>query len=191
MEAEEESPHYVAAPSTNDSGGAAGEPKRTSSRNWGQHWQDLDRDYFRPVSAADIENLRTQVWWLDGGCWMGARKSACMACAMGLDRLPPHTQLQSVEQMMVESEASSLFKTLDASSSSVEGQIASAKAQQHGAREEEQGLLPRSQEEAEEEDASSVRSHPATRPQSQCPHSDSSASTSSCSVSDKENKAKR
>jgi hypothetical protein len=61
MEAEEESPHYVAAPSTNDSGGAAGEPKRTSSRNWGQHWQDLDRDYFRPVSAADIENLRTQV----------------------------------------------------------------------------------------------------------------------------------
>jgi hypothetical protein len=93
--------------------------------------------------------------------------------------------------MMVESEASSLFKTLDASSSSVEGQIANAKAQQHGAREEEQGLLPRSQEEAEEEDASSVRSHPATRPQSQCPHSDSSASTSSCSVSDKENKAKR
>lgn len=79
----------MAAPSTNDSGGAAGEPKRTSSRNWGQHWQDLDRDYFRPVSAADIENLRIQVWWLDGGCWMAARKCACMACAMGPDRLPP------------------------------------------------------------------------------------------------------
>lgn len=89
MEAEEESPQYVAAPSTNDSGGAAGEPKRTSSRNWGQHWQDLDRDYFRPVSAADIENLRTQVWWLDGGCWMSTRKCACIVCGMGPDRLPP------------------------------------------------------------------------------------------------------
>jgi len=57
MQGEEESPHYVAAPGTNDSGG----PKRTSSRDWGQHWLDLDRDYFRPVSTTDIENLRSQV----------------------------------------------------------------------------------------------------------------------------------
>jgi len=93
--------------------------------------------------------------------------------------------------MMVEAEASSLFKPQDAASVGVEGQPASVKAQQRqGARIEEPGVLPPSREE-EEEDASSVRSHPATRPQQQCPPSDSSASTSSCSVSDKENKAKR
>jgi len=96
MEAEEESPHYVAALSTNDSnGGATGEPKRTSSRNWGQHWQDLDRNYFRPVSAADMENLRTEVRWVDGGCWICVRKCAFVACGMGPDRLPlpplPHS----------------------------------------------------------------------------------------------------
>lgn len=92
---------------------------------------------------------------------------------------------------MVEAKASSPFKPIDTTSSSAEGQVASAKAQQQGVEEEEPCLLPRSQEEAEGEDASSVRSHPATRPQPQCPPSDSSASTSSCSVSDKENKAKR
>ena len=104
--------------------------------------------------------------------------------------LPPSTQLQSVEQMMVEAEASSLFKPQDAALLGVEGQLASAKAHQQQGAIEEPGVLPPSHEQ-EEEDASSVRSHPATRPQPQCPPSDSSASTSSCSVSDKENKAKR
>ena len=214
MQGEEESPHYVAAPGTNDSGG----PKRTSSRDWGQHWLDLDRDYFRPVSATDIENLRSQVRLLGGRREMGLRKCACVNLWMGPDRLPPlrsPSQLRSVEQMMIEAEASSLFRPLGIASFRVEGQSASTKLQQQQqrqqqqqqqqqqqeqeqeqeeeevTREEELGLLPMSQEEAEEDDASSVRLQPTIRPQPQCPPSDSSASTSSCSISDKENKAKR
>lgn len=76
MEAEEESPTYLAPPSNSSNNGAA-ELKRSSRGTWVQHWEQLERTYFRPLSAADLEDLSAQVRWDD---WY-----LSMACGMGAD----------------------------------------------------------------------------------------------------------
>ena len=71
-----------------------GEPKRASQRTWVQHWERVERDFFRPVLPTDVEDLRQQVGLCDEERECGWVGVFCLSWCLSLTHTHAYTTAQ-------------------------------------------------------------------------------------------------